>query len=332
MTSRTESLWIKILSRMKRIVNKIIAFLAYWTGIDALFYRLNCKAKRIITFHNILSDEIFREGVANGVSNRLSEFNKIIDECEKRFKFSTNLFDAKTLTITFDDGYRNQYTTAFKILRKKGIPAYLFVSGDVGKVLTIDKLLHWVSEAPQEFIPGGDRLQYWIKDVWPQFMADAERRGVSVLESLDAVYSYEKIVAGMPEDYRRERLSEIKSEELDEMSKAGWKIGWHTKTHYPLSKIPVAELEDELKSPEEFRNVCFSYPYGNLVEVGESAIEKVRQLGYPCAVSNTTQEGEPYSKWFLPRFSLSSDKYQLHFDLSGFKHFMKHRRLLPKVS
>lgn len=317
---------------MKQTIGKIVAFLAYWTGMDALFYWLNRRAKRIITFHNILPDEMFREGVANGVSNRLSEFERIVNECGKRFKFSTDLFDARTLTITFDDGYRNQYTTAFKTLREKGIPAYLFVSGDVDKVLTIDKLLHWVAEAPKEFIPGGDRLQYWIKDIWPRFMADAERRGMSVFESLDAVYPYEKIVADMPEDYRRERLSDIKPEELDEMRQAGWKIGWHTKTHYPLSRIPVSKLEDELTSTDEFRDVCFSYPYGNLVEVGEAAIEKVQQLGYPCAVSDATKEGEPYSRWFLPRFALLPDKYQLHFDLSGFKHFLKHRSLLPKAS
>lgn len=112
-------------------MTKLVAIIAYWTGLDALFYWLNRKAKRIITFHNILRDEIWREGVANGVSNKLSDFERIVDECAKRFGFSTDLSDAKTLTITFDDGYRNQYTTAFRSLQKRAIPAYVFVSGDV---------------------------------------------------------------------------------------------------------------------------------------------------------------------------------------------------------
>lgn len=315
--------------------------MAYWSGVDALFYWLNRKAKRIVTFHNVLPDEMFRRSVANGVSNSLSEFEAIVDECAKRFRFSTDLFDAKTMTITFDDGYRNQYTTAFKALQKRGIQAYLFVSGGLlangsqgarsEEPLLIDKLLHWVSEAPVEYIPGGNRLQYWVKEVWPGFMADSASKGKDLFAKLCAKYPYEKIVAALAAEYVGERLAGISDEELDEMRNAGWRIGWHTRTHYPLSRLNETDLAEELDSPAEFRDVCFSYPYGNLVEVGQNAIDKVRELGYPCAVSDATKEGEPYSPWFLPRFALMPGKYQLHLELSGFKHFLKYRSLLPKV-
>ena len=316
---------------MKRIIVDLISFLAYGLGVDALFYWLNRKTKRILTFHNVLPDELFRSGIANGVSNRLSDFEKIIDECAKRFKFSTDLCDASTITISFDDGYRNQYTTAFKALQKRGVPAYLFVAGGAGKVLTIDKVLHWVAEAPMEYIPGGNRLQFWIKDVWPQFMADSERKGLSVFELLNAVYPYDKIIDGLPEDYKRERLSGILPAELTEMRKAGWKIGWHTKSHYPLAKLSKDEVCKELDSPPEFRNVCLSYPFGNPVEVGKAAIKIAEEVGYPCAVSNTNEAKS--SKFFLPRMSILPDKnkYRLHFQMSGLEYFIKHRRLLPGV-
>ena len=323
---------------MKRFVNRVVAWLAYWGGVDALFYWLNRRAKRIITFHNVLPDEMFRRSVANGVSNSLGEFELIVDECARRFGFSTDLFDAKTMTITFDDGYRNQYTTAFKALQRRGIPAYLFVSGNLlsksprsGDCLLIDKLLHWVSEAPIELIPSGDRLKYWVNEIWPGFVADSESKGNELFAKLCAKYPYEKIVESLPAAYVRERLTGMSEVEVDEMRKAGWKMGWHTRTHYPLSKLNDGDLAEELASPKEFRDVCFSYPYGNLVEVGQKAIDKVRELGYPCAVSDATKDGEPYSRWFLPRFALLPDKYQIHFELSGFKHFLKHGRLLPKV-
>ena len=325
----------------QRLVN-VLCFLCYWLGIDRLFYFLNRRAKRIITFHNILPDDLFRRSVANGVSNSLGEFELIVNECARRYKFSTDLFDTKTVTITFDDGYRNQYTTAFKYLCKRGIPAYLFVSGGIlsprgGRpagdcALLIDKLLHLVSEAPIECIPGGDRLQYWVGDVWPRFMADGKSRGRDLFDDLTRKYPYEKILESLPEAYVRERLTGIELVELDEMRKAGWKIGWHTKSHYPLSKLDDLELDDELATDSVFRDECFSYPYGNLVEVGEMAITKVRDLGYPCAVSDATKEGEPYSRWFLPRFALEPEKYRLHFELSGLKHFIKFRKLLPKVA
>lgn len=70
-----------------------------------------------------------------------------------------------------------------------------------------------------------------------------------------------------------------------------------------------------------------SYPYGNPCEVGEGAIRIAQELGYPCAVANTNEV--EHGQYFLPRMALSADKYLLHFELSGCKHFIKYRRLLP---
>lgn len=314
---------------MRHLVVEILAFLAYWLGLDAFFYWLNRRAKRIVTFHNVLPDGLWRGGLANAVSNRLPDFVRIVEECRRRFPISTDLLDPKTLTIAFDDGYRNQYTVAFRELQKMGIPAYVFVSGDVldGRGLLIDRLLHWVADVPIEYIPGGDRFRYWVDEVWPKFMADAKSKGETVFAELNAKQPYEKVLAALPENYQRERLGPIRDEELDEMRAAGWKVGWHTKSHYPLAKLDQETLSEELSSPPEYRSVCFSYPYGNWVEVGEAAIQAVEKLGYPCAVSNTN-EAIP-SKFFLPRMTLSANKYLLHFELSGLKYFIKHRKLLP---
>lgn len=328
---------------MKGKILKVVSVLAYYCGAVALFYWLNRKAKRILTFHNVLPDELYCPGIANGVSNRLSDFEKIIDECAKRFKFSTDLFDASTLTITFDDGYRNQYSTAFRSLHKRGIPAYLFVAGDCfeGRALTVDLLTHWIDNVPAgnyvlEIVGGGQkceisetsRLSVWTKIIWPMFIADVKHKGTSVLKACDKAYSIEEIVAALPEEYRKERFDGVTREECDEMRKAGWKIGWHTKSHYPLTMLGKAELKYELDSPPEFRQVCLSYPYGNPVEVGKMAIKIAEEFGYPYAVSNTN-EVAPF-KFFLPRMSISSEKYRAHLQLSGVEYFIKHKRLLPR--
>lgn len=329
---------------MKSKILKIVSVLAYYSGVDALFYWLNRRAKRIVTFHNVLPDAMFREGVANGVSTRLSCFEKIVDECSNRFEFSTDLFDAKTLTITFDDGYRNQYSVAFKSLQKRRIPAYLFVSGDCleDKSLVVDLLTHWIDNVPDGIykldlkgecreckITSSNRAQVWEDVLWPLFIHDSADFGRSVLAACDKSYSIQKILDALPEDYMAERLRGVASKQCEEMRSAGWKIGWHTKSHYPLSKLTEKELRQELDSLPEFRNVCLSYPYGNPVEVGESAIRLSEELDYPCAVSNTNTATENKSKYFLPRMALSADKYMLHLELSGIKHFIKHRALLP---
>ena len=309
-------------------MTRVVAIFAYWLGFDALFYWLNRKSKRIITFHNVFPDEMFREGVANGVSNRLSDFKKIVEMCKRRFPIDTDMFNARSLTITFDDGYHNQYEYAFKTLREMGVEAYVFVSADTKNgALTIDKLLHWVSEAPIEYIKGGDRLRMWCDEIWPKFLKDSKAKGEAVLCELDTIYPYEKVLASLSEDYKRERLIGISEDELNEMRVSGWKIGWHTRSHYPLAKLSESQVREELESPKEFRSICLSYPYGNPCEVGDDAIRIAREFEYPCAVANTNES--EHGQYFLPRIALSADKYLLHFELSGCKYFIKHFRLLP---
>lgn len=337
---------------MKRKLVKVLAVLAYCSGLCALFYWLNRRAKRILTFHNVLPDAMMKRGVANGVSGSLSEFEKIIDECAKRFRFSTDLFDAGTLTITFDDGYHNQYTTAFASLHRRGIPAYLFVSGGClaekathGRFpgLVIDQLTHWIDNVPAGSyvldprqtaveIGDGNRSEVWENVLWPMFMNDGVNMGRGVLDACDKAYPMEKIIEALPKNYVAERLAGVTWAECEEMISAGWKIGWHMKSHYPLSRLSADNIERELDSPAALKSECLSYPYGNWAEVGEVAVRMARQMGYPCAVSNTNEDNRNISQFFLPRMTLSADRYMLHLELCGLKFFLKNFRLLPQAS
>ena len=184
---------------MKRKITTFVAFISYWLGVDAVFYWLNRKAKRIVTFHNVLPDDIFRNDIANGVSCADGDFRKIVHELKKRRSFSTDIFDSRSLTITFDDGYLNQYEIAAKILSAEGdIPAIIFPSGDVanGQTLLVDKLLYWVAHVPKEVINSlgfVDGRELWVKKIRPDFAADVEGRGANVYHELDRIYQFEKI-------------------------------------------------------------------------------------------------------------------------------------------
>ena len=327
---------------MKARLVKLIAVLAYYLGLDAVFYWLNRNAKRTITFHNVLRDDLFIPGVANGVSSKLSDFEFIIDECARKFRFSLDFDDPRTLTVTFDDGYRNQYTTAFAALRKRGIPAYLFCSGAClgSGVLTIDLLTHWICGVPDGTyelrghgtleITRENRLEIWMRVLWPMFTNDAEGVGQNLLAACDAAYPIDEVLAALSEEYRRERLSGVTAEQCDEMRAAGWKIGWHTQRHYPLSRLSDEMSRWEMTPPSDMAATCFSYPYGEDCSVGQREIGYARELGYPCAVSNTFES--PHNagnRYFMPRYELSPDRHLLHFELSGLKFFLRHFRLLP---
>lgn len=141
-------------------MTRLVAYVCYFLGLHRIAYFLNRKRKRVITFHNVLPDDLFDKSIANGVSCSFSGFKAIVSEISRFYRFSLNLDDYKTVTLTFDDGYLNQVETAAPYLTERGIPAYLFVSGQLlpqtggvskqesGRPLVVDLLLHWISYVP----------------------------------------------------------------------------------------------------------------------------------------------------------------------------------------
>lgn len=339
---------------MTLLIAKICCFLQ----IHRLAYFLNRNRKRIITFHNVLPDDVFVNNVANGVSCSLSSFKTIIEEVSRYFDFSLNLDDVKTVTITFDDGYRNQVEIAAPYLISKGFSAYIFVSGQLlppdedaisgrnedAKPLTIDLLLHWVSYAPNgeyDLCFDGKKLlfqlfeqnrqQIWSNVLWPAFIYDSDSKGVSLLNVLDSAYPINAILEELPEKYVEQRLECAKVIKLDELRSKGWEIGWHTYSHYPLSKLTYEEKVLELIPDKRCPSKVLSFPYGGPQEVDKDCLEIAQFQNYSTAVSNVDTATDLTSVWFRSRMTLSSNPILLHFELSGLKHLIKYRKLLPKI-
>ena len=321
---------------MKKAAVRAVSILAYWLGLDALFYFLNRRAKRIVTFHNVIPDDLWVP-FPNLVSNKASEFAKIVGEVGRRFKFSADVLDPDTATLTFDDGYLNQYEVAGRMLMERGIPAVVFAAGDAlaakepDGALVVDQLMHWLGLVPEDVIGAGGRLRHWMQTVRPRYAGDGKSRGRNALRELDSRYPMKDIWAKLPAEYLRLRLTGIPCEKLDDLRNHGWTIGWHSRTHYPLSSLGDDDIRSEIAPPDGFKGVVFSYPYGERLSVDERCVRIARESGYPCAVSNESGRSSLAGRFFLPRMSLHPDRYRLHFRLSGLEHFLKTGRLLPVV-
>lgn len=331
---------------MKRKVVAWVERIACWFGVDALFYWLNRGAKRVVAFHNVLPDELMRPEDGGGICFRASEFRLAIRELKKHFSFSVNQDDSSALTLTFDDGYLNQYETAAQILQEEGgIPAMLFVSGALigskgyENCLVIDKILQWQKDVPMsvaEKVFGrtfSSRMQLWSEALLPAFAADAEMKGLGLLARLEAAYSTRKDVEARSPEYRRLRFDGLTKEQIADLWARGWKVGYHTYSHYPVSRLSDEEARKELTPADpEMLKVPFAYPYGNEDFVSERDERIVESLGYPCAYScGAEMTGRYGRRFFLRRMMPPIDKYRLHFELSGLRHFLKYRKLLPKA-
>ncbi|WP_073345985.1 polysaccharide deacetylase family protein [Bacteroides congonensis] len=338
-------------------MTKLIAQICYILQLHRLAYFFNRDRKRIITFHNVLPDDCFEKNVANGVSCSLSDFKTIIDEISRFYGFSLDLDDAKTVTVTFDDGYQNQVEIAAPYLFARGIPAYLFVSGQLlppnsddgerneeARPLTIDLLLHWVSYVPNgEYklrfgercldihVTDNNRLQIWSSVLWPAFLDDSISKGVRLLNALDATYPIDSVIKSLPKKYAEQRLGCPTIEQLNELRTKGWEIGWHTYSHYPLAKLSHEEKIKELMSDLKCPSKVLSFPFGGPQEVDCECLEIAKSMNYSTAVSNVNVVNTLSGKWFRSRMSLSPEPALLHFELSGLRYIIKHRKLLPKI-
>lgn len=341
---------------MKHKVLYFFAFVCYYTGVIKFMYKLNRNRKRIITFHNILTDNVFESNVANGVSNSLSEFKIIINEISKYFEFSLDLDDPISATITFDDGYCNQFEVAGSYLLSKNIPAYIFICGQllhkdnnnetyvIDRILTVDLLMHWVSYAPSDKyniningkvksfeLNENNRLNVWSSIIWPAFLDDKTTKGVSLMEKLNKLYPIKKIIDSLPQEYVKQRLGSPTAKQIDTLVNNGWQIAWHTYSHYPLALLSYNEKLKEITSDYSITSKIFSYPYGGIEEVDNESLSIVKKLGYDSAVANINTYNKMSSKWFRSRMTLSSNPILIHFELSGLKYLLKYGSLLPKI-
>ena len=269
-------------------------------------------------------------------------------EIGRCYKFSTDLEDTSTATITFDDGFLNQYEVAAKVLDDMGIKAVLFVAGDnidrkdVMAAPAVDLLTVWLAHATKASVDMfcrrhcknlkyevSSRIRFWIDVLRPMYVADSANRGRSVVAMCDAVSPFRELLRSLPTEFVRLRLCGISQEQMEDLRRRGWFIGWHSKSHYPLSAIPLPEKTVEFAAPEELKTVPMSYPYGELQSVGEDDLRLCKDAGFPAAYSNLPETNRQFGRYFRMRFSVSDDKIMLHFQLSGLRHFMKFGQLLP---
>ena len=338
---------------MKHRITRIIAFLCYFLGFDALFYWLNRDVKRIITFHNVISAALLPQGKQIGLTDTEESFRQKVRFLKSRFEIGNDLSNPRQATITFDDGYLNQYEVAGSILKEEGnLPAIIFAAGrmidnaEPSQDLVVDILLHWIQLAPDSrYMLNGNyavekyfeltatnRMAIWSRVMWPSFCNDSVSKGHDLLAELDKQYAIKNIFFCCSDEYIRLRMSGITSDAMKTLTGRGWQIGWHTYEHFPLSKLSADEKRKEItETPAEMKSIVFSYPYGELNSVDKESILMVETAGYPCAVSNLNGQNLLTGKYFMPRFMLDGTIYQWHMELSGLKYFLRTRKSLPKV-
>ena len=219
----------------------------------------------------------------------------------------------RSVAITFDDGYRDNFTHAWPILRRFGVPATIFLATGFigsGSALWHDQVLHAFAHSRRDRYPDP-----WTDETVTLHGAqEGERAAHAVLARLKRLPGSQREleIARLFETLRvdrREVSSDLMLEwgEVRTMASSGIEFGSHTVNHPILSlesrdvvAFELAESKRTLERELDREATLFAYPNGGVADYTPETIRLVRAAGYDCALTTrfgTNEAGDDPYEW-----------------------------------
>lgn len=308
---------------MKVKIKYLTGFAFYYTGLLRLinYFRKKVLRRRsfiVLTYHRI-SDSNYGDPF---LSITPHNFERQIQYLTRRFKVVSLQELVKHIqsqystlddyiAITFDDGYRDNYTNAYPILKKYKVPATIFLTtGFIGT----DKLFWWDRLAKiAKFIIGKNLHLNFPQDLYPEKIKDAismissgniskSSKAASILPILLKEISeekkglilddLEKQISPLPKD-GQDRPYSLTWDEVRQMNKDDIEFGSHTVTHPILTKAKSDQAKYEISHSkiEIEREIAkkvlhFSYPNGERSDFDEHIKQLVKDNNYISACTS----------------------------------------------
>lgn len=312
-----------------------VASTLHWTGANSLLARgMGAgRAPLVIGYHRVVED--FTTAASYSIPPMLTSvrtFERQLDWLGRHFDFITldelaqwadggRRFRRPVAAITFDDGYADLHRLAWPVLRRKGIPAAVFVVTDhLGKpdLLTHDELYLLLQDGYARWDDPRRTLSDLLQDLKlpVKTVQRAQERGLDPMRAAWALIEtlpqdpMLRLVAALREegevcDYAARHLRLMDWEQLHQLSNGDVQIGSHTRTHARLTLEPWKKLIRELRDAREElerrlgRPVQhFAYPSGAF---NEGVVNAVAEAGYRCAYTSCRHRDERHPALTIPR-------------------------------
>jgi peptidoglycan/xylan/chitin deacetylase (PgdA/CDA1 family) len=210
----------------------------------------------------------------------------------------------RSVAITFDDGFANNYTVAFPILQKYSFPFTVFLTtgmiGAPGAQLWSERVKRAIYLCPKASVDLRILGQQHTSQLdSPTAREQATRRVLQVLKRAtpaerDAALCEIESVCGRPELRAddMERYQFLTWNEARAMASAGVELGSHTVNHPILSTLDDRTLAEELSASKneieaQTGREChtFAYPNGQPGDFGAREKRALQAAGYSCGLS-----------------------------------------------
>ena len=223
----------------------------------------------------------------------------------------------RAVSITFDDGYRDNHDLALPLLKRHGLSATFYVTSGYlnGGLIFHDVLVETIRHA------GTGLLDLGLEGAAALPISDTASR-VNAIQQLMGTVKYLQPAARQQFSDRlldtlgakAPRWLMMSDEQVRSMSRQGMGIGGHTTHHVILSKLNREHARDEIVSNRDALSglidkplTSFAYPNGKpQTDYDSSHVDLVREAGYRNAVSTLTAVGTKQANVHeLPRFVLN---------------------------
>lgn len=198
--------------------------------------------------------------------------------------------------ITFDDGYLDNYSNAYPILRQHNFPAVIFLAtGHIGT----DAPFYWDLAAYCFFHTKEGHLlfpdnteRFWKDTAQKESISSAWIEALKVLPNTEkhkwVKQLPERLNVSIPNNYFKQLM--VNWDQVREMNRNGIEFGGHTINHPILSRISLDEARLEIEGSKtkieeetEQQVLSFAYPNGGRNDLNSDLEMLVAQTGYQAA-------------------------------------------------
>jgi peptidoglycan/xylan/chitin deacetylase (PgdA/CDA1 family) len=296
----------------KPLSKYLVCRFATLVGIDRMFRMLNRQRLLVVMYHGVtlstydppiwtqLPFEKFREQIDFLRANyRIVTMNDVI----RAIREGRGVPERAAL-ITFDDGLKNNYTVAFPLLQRLGVPATIFLTvGLIGTsgFLWFDELYIRMRQADVSGSWSGlgflkENAVAFLKKgkVWEAYVATVENIKRSGPDKRHGVLSTLRTAVPMDMERWVEDFGFLNWDEVKRMQETGLlTYGVHSSTHRVLTELNEAEWDSEIVEPKQALELhlseqvsSFCFPNGRpRIDFRDEHLSFLRKAGYECAFS-----------------------------------------------
>lgn len=290
----------------RRLIKISLSGLLYYSGIIYLIRKFSKNnGITILAFHKISNDTPIYLGLNTSVSSFESQmrylkryYNLIsLKKATQLIQNGERILD-NTVVVTFDDGYKNNYTNAFPIIKKYDIPVTIFLTAGMinsKSTLWYEQIVTIINETVQKTL---DFSSFGLGKFIIDIPIDKKNTISEIVHYAKGLNKSEqgKLIKFMSDKFKV-NVDEVMSysqmlswEEINEMKNDGISFGSHGLTHTILSRLTLKEVEYEIseskKILENKLNMqidTFAYPNGRKEDFNKEIISILKNNMFSSA-------------------------------------------------